>query len=71
MKTKARIVSAQELACQNGYIDEIRALNEEFLSLNGRRRRAVIDTYGCQQNVADSEKIAGMLEKMGYEITSD
>ncbi len=30
-----------------------------------------IKTYGCQQNVSDSEKYAGMLEKMGFQITEN
>lgn len=30
-----------------------------------------IITYGCQMNVHDSEKLAGMLENMGYEKTED
>jgi tRNA-2-methylthio-N6-dimethylallyladenosine synthase len=30
---------------------------------------AFIDTYGCQQNVADSEKLRGMLYDMGYDFT--
>lgn len=29
---------------------------------------AYIHTYGCQQNVADSEKIKGMLSKAGFEF---
>jgi len=33
------------------------------------RRRAYILTFGCQQNVADSEKLSGMCEAMGYAIT--
>ncbi len=33
--------------------------------------KAFVRTYGCQQNVADSEKFKGMLQKMGYEIVSD
>ena len=28
-----------------------------------------IVTYGCQMNVHESEKIAGMLEKLGYKVT--
>lgn len=32
---------------------------------------ACIRTYGCQQNVADSEKIKGMLEKMGFGFTEE
>lgn len=29
-----------------------------------------INTYGCQMNVHDSEKIAGILEELGYEVAS-
>jgi hypothetical protein len=31
--------------------------------------KACVRTYGCQQNVADSERIKGMLATMGYEFT--
>lgn len=33
--------------------------------------KAFVRTYGCQQNVADGEKIKGMLSEMGYEFTED
>ncbi|MDR2600067.1 MAG: tRNA (N6-isopentenyl adenosine(37)-C2)-methylthiotransferase MiaB [Oscillospiraceae bacterium] len=32
---------------------------------------AYVDTYGCQLNESDSEKLRGMLIEMGYEITYD
>ena len=32
---------------------------------------AMVDTYGCQQNEADSEKIRGYLAEMGCTFTSD
>ncbi len=32
---------------------------------------ACVVTYGCQQNVADSEKIKGMLNEMGYGFTDE
>ena len=32
---------------------------------------AFVHTYGCQQNVADSEKIKGLLERMGFAFTDD
>ena len=32
---------------------------------------AYIDTYGCQQNESDSEKLRGMLAEMSYGFTSD
>ncbi len=35
------------------------------------RPAAFVDTYGCQQNEADSERIRGMLSKMGYAFTND
>ncbi|NLO81926.1 MAG: tRNA (N6-isopentenyl adenosine(37)-C2)-methylthiotransferase MiaB [Clostridiales bacterium] len=33
----------------------------------GKRLKYHIVTYGCQMNVHDSEKLAGMLQEMGYE----
>ena len=32
---------------------------------------AYVDTYGCQQNEADSERIRGYLREMGYGFTAD
>lgn len=32
---------------------------------------ALVHTYGCQQNVADSEKIKGLLAQMGFSFTDD
>ena len=32
---------------------------------------AFVDTYGCQQNEADSERIRGYLSQMGYGFTDD
>ena len=31
----------------------------------------LIETYGCQMNVHDSERMAGLLEQAGYEATAD
>ena len=36
-----------------------------------RPLRALVDTFGCQQNVADSQHIMGMLEAMGCTFTDD
>ena len=35
----------------------------------GRAPRALVITYGCQQNVSDSERIKGILTEMGYTFT--
>jgi len=38
---------------------------------DGKRPLAMVDTYGCQQNEADSEKLRGYLAMMGYGFTMD
>lgn len=37
----------------------------------GEKPLAYVHTYGCQQNVSDSEKIKGMLYTAGFEFTED
>jgi tRNA-2-methylthio-N6-dimethylallyladenosine synthase len=34
-------------------------------------RKYLIETYGCQMNVHDSERMAGLLEQAGFEATAD
>src|SRR6476620_7894521 len=34
-------------------------------------RRYLIETFGCQMNEHDSERMAGLLEQAGYERTDD
>jgi tRNA-2-methylthio-N6-dimethylallyladenosine synthase len=34
-------------------------------------KRYLIETFGCQMNVHDSERMAGLLEQAGYESTAD
>ena len=36
-----------------------------------RKPLAMVDTYGCQQNEADSERLRGYLDNMGYGFTDD
>lgn len=43
----------------------------DVLSITGGGKKVFIQTFGCQQNEADSEKLLGMAEKMGYEQTDD
>ena len=37
----------------------------------GRVPRGCVTNFGCQMNARDSEKLRGMLEAMGYELTDD
>jgi tRNA-2-methylthio-N6-dimethylallyladenosine synthase len=39
--------------------------------VRGRTPMALVRTYGCQQNVSDSEKIKGFLEQMGFAFTEN
>src|ERR1700731_487874 len=32
-------------------------------------RKYLIETFGCQMNVHDSERMAGLLEQAGFEVT--
>lgn len=49
----------------------VREENDRFAAATGKHRAAYVLTFGCQQNEADSEKIAGMAQAMGYEITPE
>jgi len=51
--------------------EEICAELFETVTADGQRPLAMVDTYGCQQNEADSEKIRGYLALMGYGFTQD
>ena len=65
MSEKIKVaVSQQEMEEQKQYID---ALKSRILN-TGLQYHIV--TYGCQMNVHDSEKLAGMLNDIGYEETS-
>jgi tRNA-2-methylthio-N6-dimethylallyladenosine synthase len=48
----------------------MQAIAEEN-ALRANAPLAFVDTYGCQQNESDSEKIRGMLIKMGYAFTTE
>ena len=52
---------ASSIAAVREYTDKMREA--------GKEKRAFIMTFGCQQNEADSEKIRGMTDAMGYART--
>lgn len=63
------ILPSSEMEKQFCYIKRIKAENDKYTEIHGVRPRAFVMTFGCQQNEADSEKISGMAEAMGYDIT--
>ncbi len=60
-------IPSAELERQQGFMDKIKKINEDFYNKKGRRKTMYIQTFGCQMNAHDSEKIHGMLSEMGYE----
>ena len=65
MKRTTPVIPAEDIQRQKEYRAQLRALNAQLPA----PPLAYVDTYGCQQNEADSELLRGMLCDMGYEIT--
>ena len=65
---KTVAVSAEEIAKQKEYIQLARAIVEQKFSY---APKAFVHTYGCQGNVADGERLKGMLEEIGYELVDE
>ncbi len=57
---------SSEIEKQFEYMDKCSKLVKERASLKGRALTYFIQTFGCQMNAKDSEKFAGILEKIGY-----
>ncbi len=49
------------------YIEKVKPLAENIYG----EPKACVNTFGCQQNVSDSEHFKGMLSAMGYTITEN
>lgn len=65
---KTAVISAEELLIQKGFCGKVKSVVEKRYA---EKPLACVVTYGCQQNVADSEHIKGMLREMGYGFTED
>lgn len=58
-----------DLNLQERYYADVKEIMK--IRCKGENPVAHVRTYGCQQNVADSEKIKGMLNKMGFSFTEN
>ena len=67
MNTKTTVISQEELNIQFACCDKIAA----YWQAENRTPTAYVETYGCQQNEADSEKLRGYLTQSGYAIVSE
>ena len=66
MNTKTGVISQAQLQEQFAFCDKIAA----YWQQQNITPTAYVETYGCQQNEADSEKLRGYLTMSGYAITS-
>ena len=67
MKYERKVIDPEQIRRQEQICAEI----FDVVTADGKRPLAMVDTYGCQQNEADSEKIRGYLAEMGYGFTQD
>ncbi|MBQ8238859.1 MAG: tRNA (N6-isopentenyl adenosine(37)-C2)-methylthiotransferase MiaB [Oscillospiraceae bacterium] len=67
MNTKTTVITEAQLASQFAYCDKIAAWWHETETTP----TAYVETYGCQQNEADSEKLRGYLVQSGYAIVRE
>lgn len=67
MNTKTTVISQEALDAQFAYCDQIAAYWQSL----GIAPTAYVETYGCQQNEADSEKLRGYLVQSGYGIAAE
>ncbi len=67
MRETTTRISPAEVTRQEEFCEKI----SELLTAQPKEHLAYVDTYGCQQNEADSERIRGYLKAMGYGFTTD
>ena len=62
----AEHIDENEIKRQREYLCKIKELNLRFAHEHGREPLANTETYGCQQNENDTERIRGMLKEAGF-----
>ena len=67
MNTKTTRITVQQVEGQMAFCQKIHA----YWTEKGTTPKAYVETYGCQQNEADSERIRGMLSESGYAIVGE
>ena len=67
MERTTTVISPQDIEAQLDHCRAVAQLTQQW----PEKPLAFVDTYGCQQNEADSERIRGYLSEMGYGFTDD
>ena len=66
-KTNVLNENTDDIANQKKYADRVRLLLSEKEKRLGRKLAVFVQTFGCQQNEADSERLIGSALSLGYE----
>ena len=65
------VAPIEEPARQEYFMNKCHEIIEQFIIDNGRAPGFHVATFGCQMNAHDSEKLVGILEKIGYKEVED
>ena len=67
----ATLITDEQMREQKTFIMKLKEDNMRYAAEYGHTRRALTETYGCQQNENDTERIRGMLKEAGFEFIED
>ncbi len=70
-RIKNQITEKEEMGRQLYFMEKAGKYVESLAAELGRKPTCCVTTFGCQMNARDSEKLAGILEGAGYELTED
>ncbi len=71
MRITEKYKGQEETVRQIAYIEKAGVYVEALSHKLGRKPACCVTTFGCQMNARDSEKLVGILEKVGYELTEE
>ena len=63
-----KIDGVRETERQIAFMEQAAGYVQELSEKLGRKPTCCVVTFGCQMNARDSEKLSGILEKVGYEL---
>lgn len=70
-ESACQIIPTEEPARQEYFMSRAREMVMQLSAQLGRPMTCCINTFGCQMNSRDSEKLLGILEQIGFQETED
>ena len=64
-------IPEEETARQFYFMEKAKVYVKKLSDKLGRKPTCCVNTFGCQMNARDSEKLVGILNKVGYEIIEE